>query len=86
MTKQPNIRKFASDPLAFIDALIIPSARGAKPFAEVMAPHQREWFEAIAPSLVAVATGKHPPIGKFWSERTKGGSKDSDIACASLGC
>ena len=79
-----NVRKFAADPLAFIDALVIPSAVGQKRFAEVMAPHQREWFSAIAPSLLAVAAGKPPPIGRFWTERSKGGSKDSDAACVLL--
>jgi hypothetical protein len=49
-----------------------------------MAPYQRDWFRAITPSLLAVAAGKKPPIGKFWTERTKGASKDSDIACVLL--
>ena len=79
-----NIKKFATDPLAFFDALIIPSAVGYKPFVEVMADYQRDWFKAIAPSLLAVAAGEKPPIGRFWSERTKGGSKDSDCACVLL--
>ena len=79
-----NIRNFASNPLAFFDALAIPSASGDKPFSEVMADHQSQWFADIAPSLVAVATGKKPPIGKFWCERTKGASKDSDVACCLL--
>lgn len=79
-----DIRSFAADPMKFFDALIIPSAKGNRPFKEVMAPHQREWFQTVAPSLLAVAAGKQPPIGRFWSERTKGGSKDSDIACCLL--
>lgn len=79
-----NIKKFATDPVAFFESLMIPSAVGVQPFKEVMADYQRDWFKAVAPSLLAVAAGKKPPIGKFWSERTKGGSKDSDCACVLL--
>src|ERR1043165_5689139 len=79
-----TLKQFKSDPLAFFNALIIPSALGVHPFAEAMADHQRDWFKAIAPALLAVAAGEKPPIGRFWSERTKGGSKDSDCACVLL--
>lgn len=79
-----NLKTFATDPLAFFDALIIPSAAGTMPFSECMAEHQREWFESIAPSLVAVANGEKPPCGRYWVERTKGGSKDSDTALCLL--
>lgn len=79
-----DLQKFALDPLAFFAALTIPSAHGPAKFADVMAEHQREWFQAVAPSLIAVAAGKQPPIGRFWTERTKGASKDSDCACVLL--
>lgn len=79
-----NIKRFANDPLQFFDALVIPSANGDRRFSEVMADYQRKWFQDIAPSLLDVANGKRPPIGKFWCERTKGGSKDSDAACCLL--
>jgi len=79
-----DIRQFATDPLAFFNALVIPSAHGPRPFAEVLADHQRNWFKALAPSLVAIANSKTPPTGRFWTERTKGGSKDSDAACVLL--
>ena len=76
-----NIKVFASDPMEFFDSLYIPSAQGNVRFADVMAEHQRDWFDAVAPSLLAVAAGKRPAIGSFWTERTKGGSKDTDVAC-----
>lgn len=81
---KPDIKQFASDPLAFINALVVPSAHGPSTFADIMAPHQRAWFEAIVPSMLAVARSEQPPIGRFWSERTKGASKDSDCACVLL--
>lgn len=78
------IKQFATDPIAFLDALVIPSAKGRKPFKEVMGDYQREWFKTIAPSLVAVCKGETPPIGRYWVERTKGGSKDSDVGLCLL--
>ncbi|MCP4788460.1 MAG: hypothetical protein GY878_33550 [Fuerstiella sp.] len=52
--------------------------------AFVMADFQEAWFRVIAPTLIAISKGVKPDIGRFWSERTKGGSKDSDIACVLL--
>src|SRR4051794_22757350 len=79
-----DIRKFASDPIAFAEALTIQSARGRARFGDVMADFQRERFTAIAPALVAVAKGEQPPIGRFWWEASKGCSKDSDLAVCIL--
>jgi len=79
-----NILTFATDPMAFLDALVIPSARGTAKFADVMADFQRQRFQQIVPALLAVANDKKPPIGRFWWEATKGASKDSDLACCLL--
>lgn len=79
-----KLKRYATEPLAFVNDLIIPSAKGTLPFREVMADHQRQWFQAVAPAMLAFAGGEKPPVGRFWSERTKGGSKDSDIACVLL--
>lgn len=76
--------RYAADPMAFLDDLIIPGARGAVRFGDVMAPFQRERFAALVPALLAVARGKQPPIGRHWWEATKGASKDSDLAAALL--
>src|SRR5690606_18133481 len=65
-------------------ALTIPSAHGPMPFKDCMADYQRHWFGAIAPSLLAVSRGEKPPIGRFWTERTKGASKDTDAGCCLL--
>src|SRR5687767_11532942 len=79
-----QIRRFASDPGAFLDALRIPSAHGPQPFGKVMADFQRERFASIIPALKAVAVGDMPPVGRHWWEATKGASKDSDLACCLL--
>ncbi len=79
-----TLRKFANDPLDFIGDLTVPSAAGPCRFAAVMADFQRVDFQAIAPSLLALTRGEKPPIGRFWIERTKGASKDSDLACCLL--
>ncbi len=81
---KPDIQKYAKDPLAFFDALTIPSAHGPKRFAECMAGFQRERFSQIAPALLALAKGEKPKIGRYWWEATKGASKDSDLACCLL--
>ena len=82
MVTAKDIRKFAGDPLAFIEALRLPGS-GAQ-FGDVMAPFQVEWFKTVVPSLLAVAAGKKPPVGRLWTERTKGGSKDTDAAACIL--
>lgn len=87
MTKpivEPNIREYRKNPLSFIQSLKIPSAHGTRVFRDCMAEYQLQWFRSIAPSLLSVAAGKQPPIGRFWCERTKGASKDSDIALCLL--
>ena len=75
---------FADDPLLFISNLIIPGAGGPRVFGEVMADFQAEWFAAIAPSLVDLAHRRVAKLRRFWNERIKGGSKDSDIGCCLL--
>ena len=66
--------------LYFKDKIIVPSAHGNKRMEQVEAEFQRECFEAMAPSLDALRLGSLPPIRRFWLERTKGASKDTDIA------
>lgn len=64
----------------FCSRLTIPAANGVAKFGEVMQPFQRECFEALSPSLYALRDNETPPIRRFWWERTKGASKDMDIA------
>ena len=47
-------------------------------------PFQRKFFEDVAPSLHAVRIGDVPPCRRFWLERTKKASKDSDLAVCIL--
>jgi hypothetical protein len=79
-----RLRDYAGDPLAFLADLTIPGARGVVRFGDAWADFQREEFTALAPALLAVANGTKPPIGRYWWERTKGASKDSDLACCLL--
>ncbi|MCI0358134.1 MAG: phage terminase family protein [Planctomycetaceae bacterium] len=84
MTNRPPIEVYAADPLAFIGDLRIPAAHGVARFSDVLADFQRERFEALCPSLLALAHGAKPPVGRFAWWATKGASKDSDLACAIL--
>lgn len=79
-----TFNKMAADPAVFRDPLVIPSAHGARRFGEVMADFQRRDFAALDPSLLALVRGDKPPVSRFWIERTKGGSKDSDLATCLL--
>jgi phage terminase large subunit-like protein len=74
-----TIRRYAADPMEFFEDVAIPGADGPVRFGDAMAEFQREVFAEIAPCLLAVAAGRRPPRRGFWIERTKGGSKDSDI-------
>lgn len=75
-----DIARYRASPLVFAQDLTIAGGSGPIRFGDVMAPFQSEAFAAMAPSLLAVAAGTKPPIAGFWCERTKGSSKDSDLA------
>ena len=66
--------------MLFANDLDLPGATGRVRFGDAMADFQRDTFNALAPSLAALATGRRPPITRAWIERTKGASKDSDLA------
>ena len=76
------IRRSPDDPMFFIDALTIPSGSGPQRYCKCMQPFQREAFEKLMASFQAVSAWKVPAIRRFWIERTKKASKDSDIAAA----
>ena len=73
-----------SDPVTFAEAMTVVTSSGPQRFGTIMAPFQREFFQALAPSLIAVAAGEPPPVPRYWCERSKGASKDSDLAVALL--
>ncbi len=79
-----KIKQFKADPMAFFASIVVESAHGPQLLGDIWAPFQVEWFQAVTPSLLAIERGERPPIGRFFVERTKGGSKDSDIALAIL--
>lgn len=74
------VEKSENDFLTFARGLTIPSASGPKLFYDCMADFQRDFFEAVAPSLHALRDGTLPPRRRFWLERTKKASKDADLA------
>ncbi len=79
-----HIRRFARDPVAFFASLEIPTPRGPQMLGECWADFQRTDFQALAPSLLALANGTAPPCNRFWQERCKGSSKDGDAAAMAL--
>lgn len=79
-----QVREMAGDFMKFANALTVPLAGGAGRLGAAMADFQRRDFEALAPALHALAAGRAADCRRFWVERTKGGSKDSDAAVALL--
>jgi hypothetical protein len=78
------LAKYAADFLAFAADLHVPLGASSGRLGDNWAEFQQVDFAALAPALSAVARGQVAPIRRFWIERTKGGSKDSDCAVAIL--
>ncbi len=79
-----QVAAYRTDPRAFVRSLIVPTPAGARPFGEIMAPHQVEWLEILAPAFLSVSRGQVPTIGRFWIEATKGSGKDHILAALML--
>jgi hypothetical protein len=79
-----TFRQMFSDPALFRQHLVIPAGQGPAPFADVMADFQRADFARIDLAFMALACGHKPEPGRFWWERTKGASKDTDAAVCLL--
>lgn len=75
-----NLKLMAADPGLFRAHLVIPGARGPVRLGEAMADFQRADFAALDRGFLALASGTKPEPSRFWLERTKGASKDSDLA------
>lgn len=66
--------------MVFVENLRMRGAHGECRLGDVMADFQRECFEDLAPSLQALQRGDMPEWRRWWIERTKKSSKDTDIA------
>lgn len=76
-----ELKRFQADPATFRARLRIPVAGGGRSFSECIADFQRRDFAALDPAFIALARGRKPePISRLWIERTKGASKDTDLA------
>lgn len=70
-----EFQAFGRDPVRFFRALIAP---------KIPAPFQLERIEAAAPSLLALATGRHATISRHLWDGTKGSDKTSALAITVL--
>jgi hypothetical protein len=84
MISAETLKTFAANPAEFRRQLIIPAARGPERFGSCMSIFQQNDFAALDPSFLALRDGKTPPRTRYWLERTKGASKDSDLAVCLL--
>jgi hypothetical protein len=75
-----SLTQFAIDPAAFRDALILPSTHGSKRLGAILADFQKRDFAALDKAFLALRNGQQPVPNRFWLERTKGASKDTDLA------
>ena len=82
--QQAALQRYAGDFLAFAADLHVPLGGSSGRLGDHWADFQQRDFAALAPSLLAVAAGRVPSLRRFWIERTKGGSKDSDATVAIL--
>lgn len=72
------------DFMLFAMGLKITASGDPRMLAECIADYQRECFEDLAPNLHQVRDGDMPNKRRFWIERTKKASKDSDLAICIL--
>lgn len=69
-----------SDFMLFVRGLYTMGANGEISFDDAMAPFQLDFFRSLAPNIEAVREGRKPHRRRYWLERTKKSSKDTDIA------
>ncbi len=74
------LQRFANDPEFFRSRLMLPSGRGPIRFGPALADFQCKDFAALDAGYKALRDGTAPAPSRFWIERTKGASKDSDLA------
>jgi len=79
-----KLKAMQASPAHFRASLVIPSADGGRRFTEVVSDFQHRDFEAIDAGMVALSRGERPEPSRFWLERTKGASKDTDLAVSLL--
>jgi hypothetical protein len=79
-----NLRKYQTDPMAFVEDLRIRVDGALVRFGDVMADFQRRRLEDLLPAFQAVSEGRPPEFGEHWWGATKGASKDTDLAAALL--
>jgi hypothetical protein len=75
-----RIATYAVDPLSFVLDLQIRHDGGFRRLGDVAADFQLAFFRALAPALRSLAMGERAACQRFWTERPKGASKDSDLA------
>lgn len=84
MIQNSKLKQYAADFMAFANDLHIPLGGSSGQFGPAMADFQRADFESLTPALHCLARGEVAPVRRFWRERVKGGSKDTDASIALL--
>lgn len=79
-----HLAAMAASPEFFRSQLLIPAPAGPTPLGRIAADFQRRDFAALDKAFSAVQRGERPDTGRLWIERTKGASKDTDLAAMVL--
>lgn len=79
-----HFAEMAASPAAFRARLLIPAPAGPRPLGRIAADFQNRDFAAMDRAFIAVAKGQKPDPPRLWIERTKGASKDTDLAAMVL--
>ena len=78
-----DLRRYLQSPMAFVEDLTMPIP-GRPRFGERMADFQREAFLVLSGMAMALAANEEPSVNRVWLERSKGSSKDGDLAAIVL--
>lgn len=79
-----QVQAYAADPMTFFADTVVPTAGGDTRLGDCWAEFQEAAFRVLNTCLLAIAFGQKPPYRGIWIERTKGGSKDSDVGLGLL--
>jgi hypothetical protein len=70
----------AASPANLRRLTVLRGGRGEQVYAAALADFQRRDFASLDAAFCDVANGRKPAPGRVWLERTKGASKDTDLA------
>ena len=85
MINKKTFEKFARDPSAFRDSLLVDADGSAREFGSIMDDWQREDFQSIDSALQrCIGRTTEETLTRFYFERARGHSKTTDLAVVAV--